>query len=74
MKSPWQHKVTLIRNGQDFTVNNPTPYYVIIRQGGGPSTRIRSVRSTCLISLPATAKPLMPHPASTSNPAPATNL
>lgn len=25
MKSPWQHKVTLIRNGQDFTVNNPTP-------------------------------------------------
>lgn len=26
MKSPWQHKVTLIRNGQDFTVNNPTPY------------------------------------------------
>ena len=30
MKSPWQHKVTLIRNGQDFTVNNPTPYYVTI--------------------------------------------
>lgn len=27
MKSPWQHKVTLIRNGQDFTVNNLTPYY-----------------------------------------------
>ncbi|WP_250666117.1 fimbria/pilus periplasmic chaperone, partial [Escherichia coli] len=30
MKNPWQHKVTLTRNGQDFTVNNPTPYYVII--------------------------------------------
>ena len=29
MKNPWQHKVTLTRNGQDFTVNNPTPYYVI---------------------------------------------
>ena len=41
MKSPWQHKVTLIRNGQDFTVNNPTPYYVIIsnasaKKGGNP--------------------------------------
>ena len=30
MKSPWQHKVTLTRSGQAFTVNNPTPYYVII--------------------------------------------
>ena len=30
MRNPWQHKVTLTRNGQDFTVNNPTPYYVII--------------------------------------------
>ena len=27
MKSPWQHKVTLTRSGQAFTVNNPTPYY-----------------------------------------------
>ncbi|XPE69291.1 fimbria/pilus periplasmic chaperone [Shigella boydii] len=26
VKSPWQRKVTLIRNGQGFTVNNPTPY------------------------------------------------
>ncbi|MCV5633454.1 fimbria/pilus periplasmic chaperone, partial [Escherichia coli] len=30
MREPWQHKVTLTRNGQAFTVNNPTPYYVII--------------------------------------------
>lgn len=25
-QNPWQHKVTLTRNGQEFTVNNPTPY------------------------------------------------
>lgn len=30
VKNPWQHKVTLTRNGQDFIVNNPTPYFVII--------------------------------------------
>lgn len=43
MKNPWQHKVTLTRNGQDFTVNNPTPYYVIIsnastQKNGTPAT------------------------------------
>ncbi|MDM9317327.1 fimbria/pilus periplasmic chaperone, partial [Escherichia coli] len=43
MKSPWQHKVTLTRSGQAFTVNNPTPYYVIIsnasaQKNGNPAT------------------------------------
>ncbi|STF40562.1 periplasmic pilus exported chaperone [Escherichia coli] len=30
MRKPWQFKVTLTRSGQDYTVNNPTPYHVII--------------------------------------------
>lgn len=30
LKHPWQHKVTLTRAGGDYTVNNPTAYYVII--------------------------------------------
>lgn len=43
MKSSWQHKVTLTRSGQAFTVNNPTPYYVIIsnasaQKNGNPAT------------------------------------
>lgn len=41
MKSPWQHKVTLIRNGQDFTVNNPTPYYVIISNASAKKAATR---------------------------------
>ncbi len=43
MKNPWQYKVTLTRNGQEFTVNNPTPYYVIFsnastQKNGNPET------------------------------------
>lgn len=58
MKSPWQHKVTLIRNGQDFTVNNPTPYYVIIsnasaKKGGNPPAGF-----TPLMMEPKTSAPL----------------
>ncbi len=44
MKNPWQYKVTLTRNGQEFTVNNPTPYYVIFsnastQKNGNPAAR-----------------------------------
>lgn len=58
MKSPWQHKVTLIRNGQDFTVNNPTLYYVIIsnasaKKGGNPPAGF-----TPLMMEPKTSAPL----------------
>lgn len=41
MKNPWQYKVTLTRNGQEFTVNNPTPYYVIFSNAGTQKMAIR---------------------------------
>ena len=58
MKNPWQHKVTLTRNGQDFTVNNPTTYYVIIsnasaKKGGNPPEGF-----TPLMLEPKTSAPL----------------
>ncbi len=45
MKKPWQHKVTLTRSGQEFTVNNPTPYFVVIsnasaQENGNPATGV----------------------------------
>ncbi len=41
MKKPWQHKVTLTRSGQEFTVNNPTPYFVVISM---PARRKMAIR------------------------------
>ena len=56
MKSPWQHKVTLIRNGQDFTVNNPTPYYVIISNASAHrKMAIRSRDSPLMMELKTSA-------------------
>lgn len=33
MSSPWQEKLTLTRQGDQYTVTNPTPYYVTIVDG-----------------------------------------
>nr|WP_202629235.1 fimbria/pilus periplasmic chaperone [Serratia fonticola] len=30
MDNPWQEKLTLTRQGEQYTVNNPTPYYVTV--------------------------------------------
>ncbi|HHN8460446.1 TPA: fimbria/pilus periplasmic chaperone [Morganella morganii] len=30
MSNPWQNKIELIKNGNEFDVKNPTPYYVTI--------------------------------------------
>lgn len=45
MQNPWQHKVTLTRNGQEFTVNNPTPYYVIFSNASAQKMAIRQTVS-----------------------------
>lgn len=29
-KAPWQEQLTLTRQGEDFQVNNPTPYYITL--------------------------------------------
>ncbi len=41
MKNPWQHKVTLTLSGQEFTVNNPTPYFVVISNASAQKMAIR---------------------------------
>ncbi len=58
MKSPWQHKVTLIRNGQEFTVNNPTPYYVIISNASAHKNGNPPAGFTPLIMEPQSSAPL----------------
>lgn len=41
--NPWQEKITLLRQGDSYQVNNPTPYYVTIVDGasrvGGQSLK-----------------------------------
>lgn len=30
LSNPWQEKITLVKQGDSYVVNNPTPYYVTI--------------------------------------------
>ncbi|EMQ3429366.1 fimbria/pilus periplasmic chaperone [Escherichia coli O113:H32] len=58
MKSPWQHKVTLTRSGQAFTVNNPTPYYVIISNASAQKNGNPAAGFSPLVIEPKTTVPL----------------
>lgn len=57
-KNPWQHKVTLTRNGQTFTVNNPTPYFVIISNASAQKNGNPPASFTPLVMEPKTSAPL----------------
>ncbi|HCO7843808.1 TPA: fimbria/pilus periplasmic chaperone [Escherichia coli] len=58
MRDPWQHKVTLTRNGQAFTVNNPTPYYVIISNASTQKNGNPAAGFTPLVMPPKSSAPL----------------
>ncbi|OSL47733.1 putative chaperone [Escherichia coli H605] len=58
MRDPWQHKVTLTRNGQAFTVNNPTPYYVILSNASTQKNGNPAAGFTPLVMPPKTSAPL----------------
>ncbi len=58
MKSPWQHKVTLTHNGQEFTVNNPTPYYVIFSNASAQKNGNPAAGFSPLVIEPKTSAPL----------------
>ncbi|WP_405002848.1 fimbria/pilus periplasmic chaperone [Klebsiella aerogenes] len=34
LANPWQEKITLTRRGDSYQVNNPTPYYITLVDGG----------------------------------------
>ncbi|EPC0819992.1 fimbria/pilus periplasmic chaperone [Escherichia albertii] len=58
MKEPWQYKVTLTRDGQTFTVNNPTPYYVIISNASVQKNGNSPASFKPLVMEPKTSAPL----------------
>ncbi|EHK6580887.1 fimbria/pilus periplasmic chaperone [Escherichia albertii] len=58
MRNPWQYKVTLTRAGQTFTVNNPTPYYVILSNAGAKNDGSTAAGFSPLVILPQTSQPL----------------
>ena len=58
MKNPWQYKVTLTRNGQEFTVNNPTPYYVIFSNASTQKNGNPAAGFTPLVMPPKPSAPL----------------
>ena len=58
MKKPWQFKVTLTRSGQDYTVNNPTPYYVIISDASTQKKGLTAAGFKPLVMPPKTSQPL----------------
>ncbi|ELJ4107468.1 fimbria/pilus periplasmic chaperone [Escherichia coli] len=57
-QNPWQHKVTLTRNGQEFTVNNPTPYYVIFSNASAQKNGNPAAGFEPLVMSPKTSAPL----------------
>jgi chaperone protein PapD len=57
-QNPWQHKVTLTRNGQEFTVNNPTPYYVIFSNASAQKNGNPAAGFEPLVMPPKTSAPL----------------
>ncbi|MGX9738683.1 fimbria/pilus periplasmic chaperone [Pseudocitrobacter corydidari] len=58
LQQPWQHKVTLNRNGQSFTVNNPTPYYVIISNASLQKEGDPAAGFSPMVMPPKTSQPL----------------
>ncbi|WP_455561580.1 fimbria/pilus periplasmic chaperone, partial [Escherichia sp.] len=58
MKNPWQYKVTLTRNGQEFTVNNPTPYYVIFSNASTQKNGNPAAGFSPIVMSPKTSAPL----------------
>lgn len=58
MKNPWQHKVTLTRSGQEFTVNNPTPYFVVISNASAQKNGNPAAGFSPLVISPKTSVPL----------------
>lgn len=58
IKSPQQHKVTLTRSSQAFTVNNPTPYYVIISNASAQKNSNPATKFSPLVIKPKTTVPL----------------
>ena len=57
-KNPWQHKVTLTRSGQEFTVNNPTPYFVVISNASAQKNGNPAAGFSPLVISPKTSVPL----------------
>ena len=57
-QNPWQHKVTLTRNGQEFTVNNPTPYYVIFSNASAQKNGNPAAGFSPIVMSPKTSAPL----------------
>lgn len=58
MRKPWQFKVTLTRSGQDYTVNNPTPYHVIISDASTQKKGLTAAGFKPLVMPPKTSQPL----------------
>lgn len=58
MKKPWQHKVTLTRSGQEFTVNNPTPYFVVISNASAQKNGNPAAGFSPMVISPKTSVPL----------------
>lgn len=58
MRKPWQFKVTLTRSGQDYTVNNPTPYHVIISDASTQKKGPTAAGFKPLVMSPKTSQPL----------------
>lgn len=58
MKNPWQHKVTLTRSGQEFTVNNPTPYFVVISNASAQKNGNPAAGFSPMVISPKTSVPL----------------
>ncbi|MCW7098537.1 fimbria/pilus periplasmic chaperone [Escherichia coli] len=58
MKNPWKYKVTLTRNGQEFTVNNPTPYYVIFSNASTQKNGNPAAGFSPIVMSPKTSAPL----------------
>lgn len=57
-QNPWQHKVTLTHNGQEFTVNNPTPYYVIFSNASAQKNGNPAAGFSPIVMSPKTSAPL----------------
>ena len=57
-QKPWQHKVTLTRNGQEFTVNNPTPYYFIFSNASAQKNGNPAAGFSPIVMSPKTSAPL----------------
>ncbi len=58
MKNPWQHKVTLTLSGQEFTVNNPTPYFVVISNASAQKNGNPAAGFSPMVISPKTSVPL----------------